>query len=198
MVLHIATSLSLWFWINFGSFTRFTAAIERENEALRQQIGTLNVKLKQFCQMQELAGMLQQSHKCESQLTSNWLAIEIRPLKCSDAMFKFVVVFFFSRSLVTTNDHLLKELDETRRKHKDEMQKVNWSFAQMRRQANSTGQEWPWPEHNHSLNETCRPTHINLNRVVELCSQVYAEILWKPYFCVHHRTPLGFSVLKYM
>ena len=41
------------------------------------------------------------------------------------------------RSLVTTNDHLLKELDETRRKHKDEMQKVNWSFAQMRRQANN-------------------------------------------------------------
>ena len=37
------------------------------------------------------------------------------------------------RSLVTTNDHLLKELEDTRKRHKDQMQQMNWSYNQLRR-----------------------------------------------------------------
>ena len=41
----------------------FLDAISRENEVLKHEISSLNIRLKQASQMQELASMLQQSHK---------------------------------------------------------------------------------------------------------------------------------------
>jgi len=45
-------------WIFFPSGT-----IERDNERLRNELISLNIRLKQASQMQELAAMLQESHK---------------------------------------------------------------------------------------------------------------------------------------
>ena len=37
------------------------------------------------------------------------------------------------RSLVATNDHLLKELDETRQRHQHEVHQLHWSYDQLKR-----------------------------------------------------------------
>ena len=36
------------------------------------------------------------------------------------------------RSLVTTNDHLLKELEETKQRHMEEVKQLHWSYTQLR------------------------------------------------------------------
>ena len=40
---------------------------------------------------------------------------------------------FSHRSLVQTNDHLLKELEETRHRHQHEVQQLNWSYEQLKK-----------------------------------------------------------------
>ncbi|XP_061197164.1 centrosomal protein of 72 kDa-like [Saccostrea echinata] len=62
----------------------------------------LQIRLKQFGQVQELASMLQESHK----------------------------------SLVNTNDHLLKEMEDTKRRHHNETQQMNWSYEQLKKSIN--------------------------------------------------------------
>lgn len=41
----------------------FTDDIQRQNEILKSEVEMLQIRLKQFGQVQELASMLQQSHK---------------------------------------------------------------------------------------------------------------------------------------
>ena len=41
--------------------------------------------------------------------------------------------YLFYRSLVQTNDHLLKELDETRQRHHHEVKQLNWSYEQLKK-----------------------------------------------------------------
>ncbi|XP_012945758.1 centrosomal protein of 72 kDa [Aplysia californica] len=72
--------------------------LHRQNVALNQEIDLMRTKLKQFSQVQELASMLQESHK----------------------------------SLVETNDHLLKELQETKHKHHKEIEQMHWSYDQLK------------------------------------------------------------------
>ena len=43
------------------------------------------------------------------------------------------VLSLCDRSLVTTNDHLLKELEETKKRHKEQMQHMTNSYNQLRR-----------------------------------------------------------------
>nr|XP_022341017.1 centrosomal protein of 72 kDa-like [Crassostrea virginica] len=76
--------------------------LQRQNEILKSEVEMLQVRLKQFGQVQELASMLQQSHK----------------------------------SLVNTNDHLLKDLEDTKRRHQNEVQQMNWSYEQLKRSMN--------------------------------------------------------------
>ncbi|KAL4235359.1 Centrosomal protein of 72 kDa [Mactra antiquata] len=73
--------------------------IQHQNEQLRKEIEKQKIQMKQFKQLQELSGMLQESHK----------------------------------SLVQTNDHLLKELDETKSRHQHEVEQLNWSYNQLKR-----------------------------------------------------------------
>ena len=40
---------------------------------------------------------------------------------------------FCYRSLVQTNDHLLKELEETRGRHQHEVKQLNWSYEQLKK-----------------------------------------------------------------
>lgn len=61
------------------------------------------MRLKQQGHVQELASMLQDSHK----------------------------------SLVQTNDHLLKELEETRSRHQHEVRQLHWSYDQLKKTMNS-------------------------------------------------------------
>lgn len=42
----------------------------------------------------------------------------------------------FFRSLVTTNDHLLKELNDTKQRHNNEVQQLNWSYNQLKKSMN--------------------------------------------------------------
>ena len=37
-----------------------------------------------------------------------------------------------------TNDHLIKELDETKRRHQHEVQQMNWSYEQLKKSMNVT------------------------------------------------------------
>nr|XP_054748586.1 centrosomal protein of 72 kDa-like isoform X2 [Lytechinus pictus] len=67
-------------------------------EKLEQENEKLKVQLKHVSQLQELATMLQESHK----------------------------------SLVTTNDHLLKELEETKQRHMEEVKQLHWSYNQLK------------------------------------------------------------------
>ena len=48
--------------------------------------------------------------------------------------FDFLHLFF--RSLVNTNDHLLKDLEDTKRRHQNEVQQMNWSYEQLKRSMN--------------------------------------------------------------
>ncbi|XP_046572402.1 centrosomal protein of 72 kDa-like [Haliotis rubra] len=73
--------------------------LQRQNDALQREIEGLRGRLKQFAQMQELANMLQDSHK----------------------------------SLVQTNDHLLKELSDTRHRHSEEVNQLHWSYDQLKK-----------------------------------------------------------------
>ncbi|XP_060073299.1 centrosomal protein of 72 kDa-like [Ylistrum balloti] len=73
--------------------------IKRQNDILRNEVEMLQIRLKQYSQMQELAAMLQESHK----------------------------------SLVQTNDHLLKDLGETKRRHQGEVEQLNWSYNQLKK-----------------------------------------------------------------
>jgi len=72
--------------------------LHRQNTALNQEIDLMRSKVKQYHQVQELASMLQESHK----------------------------------SLVETNDHLLRELQDTRHKHQKEIEQMHWSYNQMK------------------------------------------------------------------
>ena len=38
-----------------------------------------------------------------------------------------------NRSLVTTNDHLLKELDEGKQRHAEEVKQLHWSYGELKR-----------------------------------------------------------------
>lgn len=69
-----------------------------DTERLQQENEKLKVQLKHVSQLQELATMLQESHK----------------------------------SLVTTNDHLLKELEETKQRHMEEVKQLHWSYNQLK------------------------------------------------------------------
>ncbi|KAK7498086.1 hypothetical protein BaRGS_00010674 [Batillaria attramentaria] len=73
--------------------------LSRQNEALSREIEGLRGRLKQYAQMQELASMLQESHK----------------------------------SLVQTNDHLMKEMEEERRRHRHEVEQMHWSYDQLKK-----------------------------------------------------------------
>ncbi|XP_076470302.1 centrosomal protein of 72 kDa-like [Babylonia areolata] len=73
--------------------------LQRQNEALSREIEGLRGRLKQYAQTQELASMLQESHK----------------------------------SLVQTNDHLLKEMEEERRRHRHEVEQMHWSYDQLKK-----------------------------------------------------------------
>nr|XP_006825133.1 PREDICTED: centrosomal protein of 72 kDa-like isoform X2 [Saccoglossus kowalevskii] len=73
--------------------------LSRENELLKQDIERLNVQTKHYSQLQELANMLQESHK----------------------------------SLVSTNDHLLKELSETRSRHSQEVKQLHMSYGELKK-----------------------------------------------------------------
>ncbi|KAK7114531.1 centrosomal protein of 72 kDa-like isoform X2 [Littorina saxatilis] len=73
--------------------------IQRQNDALSSEIEGLRGRLKQYAQMQELASMLQDSHK----------------------------------SLVQTNDHLLKEMDGERKRHRHEVEQMHWSYDQLKK-----------------------------------------------------------------
>jgi len=72
--------------------------LHRQNAALTQEIDRMRSKVKQYQQVQELAAMLQESHK----------------------------------SLVETNDHLLRELQDARHKHQKEIEQMHWSYNQMK------------------------------------------------------------------
>ena len=37
------------------------------------------------------------------------------------------------RSLVQTNDHLLKEMEEERRRHRHEVEQMHWSYDQLKK-----------------------------------------------------------------
>ncbi|XP_061197157.1 centrosomal protein of 72 kDa-like [Saccostrea echinata] len=76
--------------------------LQRQNEILKSEVEMLQIRLKQFGQVQELASMLQESHK----------------------------------SLVNTNDHLLKEMEDTKRRHHNEIQQMNWSYEQLKKSMN--------------------------------------------------------------
>uniref|UniRef100_A0A8D0G821 Centrosomal protein 72 n=1 Tax=Sphenodon punctatus TaxID=8508 RepID=A0A8D0G821_SPHPU len=75
--------------------------IELQN--LNQQISSennhLKQRLQQYSKIQELAEMLQESH----------------------------------RTLVSTNEHLLQELTETRKRHKAEVEQLHWSYNQLKK-----------------------------------------------------------------
>ncbi|GFR64155.1 centrosomal protein of 72 kDa [Elysia marginata] len=71
---------------------------QRQREALQQELEMMRSKVRQYDQVQELALMLQESH----------------------------------RSLVETNDHLLRELVETRQRHKHEVSQLNWNYQQLK------------------------------------------------------------------
>ncbi|XP_072013306.1 centrosomal protein of 72 kDa-like isoform X4 [Amphiura filiformis] len=79
--------------------------LETEVESLQRDNVTLKLQLKHFTQLQELAAMLQESHK----------------------------------SLVTTNDHLLKELDESKLRHGEEVKQLHWSYGELKRTMELTG-----------------------------------------------------------
>ncbi|KAJ8041370.1 Centrosomal protein of 72 kDa [Holothuria leucospilota] len=66
-------------------------SLQSENEKLRFQIN-------HFKQLQELASMLQESHK----------------------------------SLVMTNDHLLKEMEELKKRHLQEVKQLHWSYGELK------------------------------------------------------------------
>ncbi|XP_013402874.1 centrosomal protein of 72 kDa-like [Lingula anatina] len=81
--------------------SRHLEELHAENQRLQHETDTLKIRLKQYAQMQELASMLQESHK----------------------------------SLVQTNEHLIRELDESRERHKAEVQQLHWSYEQMKKTA---------------------------------------------------------------
>ncbi|KAK3757610.1 hypothetical protein RRG08_000126 [Elysia crispata] len=74
------------------------APSQRQRDALQQELEMMRSKVRQYDQVQELALMLQESH----------------------------------RSLVETNDHLLRELVETRQRHKHEIAQMNWNYQQLK------------------------------------------------------------------
>ncbi|KAK2181317.1 hypothetical protein NP493_403g01021 [Ridgeia piscesae] len=84
-----------------GTDNKELERIAAENEALRRDIAALTGRLKQAQHLQEMASMLQESHK----------------------------------SLVTTNEHLLRELDEERRRHEGEVKQLHWSYDQLKKTA---------------------------------------------------------------
>ncbi|XP_071177138.1 centrosomal protein of 72 kDa-like [Mytilus edulis] len=76
--------------------------LQRQNDVLKNENQLLQIRLKQHGQLQDLASMLQDSHK----------------------------------SLVTTNDHLLKEFNDTKQRHNNEVQQLNWSYNQLKKSMN--------------------------------------------------------------
>ncbi|XP_033107745.1 centrosomal protein of 72 kDa-like isoform X2 [Anneissia japonica] len=79
--------------------TKHISVLEDENETLQREIDKMRLQLKHYAQLQELANMLQESHK----------------------------------SLVTTNDHLLQELNETKDRHSNEVKQLHWSYSELKR-----------------------------------------------------------------
>ncbi|KAL8613869.1 hypothetical protein ACOMHN_032859 [Nucella lapillus] len=73
--------------------------LQRQNEALSREIEGLRIRLKQYAQMQELASMLQESHK----------------------------------SLIQANDHLRKENDREKHRHRQEVEQMHWSYDQLKK-----------------------------------------------------------------
>lgn len=51
------------------------------------------------------------------------------------------------RSLVQTNDHLLKELDETRQRHQHEVEQLSWSYNQLKKTFTDTSTSRPSDGH---------------------------------------------------
>ena len=43
------------------------------------------------------------------------------------------MVYCYLRSLVQTNDHLLRELNEARRRHDEETRQLHWNYDQLKR-----------------------------------------------------------------
>ncbi|KAL3860763.1 hypothetical protein ACJMK2_010835 [Sinanodonta woodiana] len=73
--------------------------LQRQNEILQREVDKMQIKLKQYSQLQELSAMLQDSHK----------------------------------SLVQTNEHLLKDLEDLREKHRQEVTQLNWNYEELRK-----------------------------------------------------------------
>ncbi|KAK3579173.1 hypothetical protein CHS0354_022710 [Potamilus streckersoni] len=73
--------------------------LQRHNEVLQREVDKMQIKLKQYSQLQELSAMLQDSHK----------------------------------SLVQTNEHLLKDLEDLREKHRQEVTQLNWNYEELRK-----------------------------------------------------------------
>ncbi|PIK48532.1 putative centrosomal protein, partial [Apostichopus japonicus] len=76
--------------------------LRREVDSLLLENEKLKFQIKHFKQLQELANMLQESHK----------------------------------SLVTTNDHLLKEMDELKKRHLQEVKQLHWSYGELKNSIN--------------------------------------------------------------
>ncbi|KAH3774706.1 hypothetical protein DPMN_176094 [Dreissena polymorpha] len=53
------------------------------------------------------------------------------------------------KSLVQTNDHLLKELDETRERHQHEVNQLNWSYQQLKKTLGGTSLNAPSTSSSH-------------------------------------------------
>ncbi|XP_044275016.1 centrosomal protein of 72 kDa [Varanus komodoensis] len=73
--------------------------LETQNQQLRDENASLKQCLQNLHKMQELAELLQESH----------------------------------RTLVSTNEHLLKELEKTRLKHKAEVEQLNWNYNKLKK-----------------------------------------------------------------
>lgn len=55
---------------------------------------------------------------------------------CPSQILFLVLFFFYFRSLVQTNEHLLRELNDTKQRHQNEVQQLNWSYNQLKKSMN--------------------------------------------------------------
>lgn len=86
-----------------NAFQSITGELQHRNLSLQEQVKSLNQ------QVQQQNVNLQQLQELTNMLQES------------------------HRSLVSTNDHLLRELDETRQRHQHEVHQMHWSYDNLKK-----------------------------------------------------------------
>jgi len=107
---------------------------QEENSALQSKITSLEVASHGVTEQEKLIGELQHRNlSLQEQVKSLNQQVQQQNLNLQQLQELTNMLQESHRSLVSTNDHLLRELDETRQRHQHEVHQMHWSYDNLKK-----------------------------------------------------------------